>query len=125
MVPEWSSDRLDQAAVDDDVGAGHVARSSAGEQDDEVGDFVGSAETSGGGVGGEALDDGLGVEVLTCADRAGVAVFAEPQPGLDGAGADGVDADAVWSDFFGERLAEVGERGFGSAVVDDSRVWEE
>ena len=68
---------------------------------------------------------GLGVAVLTCADRAGDAVFAEPQPGLDRTGADGVDADAVWSDLFGERLGEVGERGFCGAVVDDGRVWEE
>src|SRR3954454_17901121 len=41
------SDRRDQASVDQEVRAGHVARAFAGEQDNEIGDLGGFGEAAG------------------------------------------------------------------------------
>src|SRR4029077_3203430 len=114
----------EQAAVDDVVGAGHVAGPVAGQEQDHVGDLGGPGEAAGDHLaGGPALDvfgGGAGGVADGLRDSAG----AEPQVGGHGTGADGVDADAVRPEFFGQGLAEAGQPGLGHAVVQDGGVGE-
>ena len=78
------------SAVDDDVAAGDVAGGSPAKENDEVGDFGGSAEASGGGVGSLPLDDCVGFLMVGWAMMLGDPVVAEPEPGSTGPGPDGV-----------------------------------
>jgi hypothetical protein len=88
------------------AGAGDVVGSAAGQEQHEFGDFSGLGEPAGGHLAGGLPGHVFVVGACRCADGLRDSLGAEPQVGGDGAGADGVDADAVRAGFLGESLAE-------------------
>ena len=94
-----------QAAGDAQYGAGGVRRLGAEQPGDGGGDLVGFA--------GAAQRDPAGGAVGPVGD-AGVGVDA----GVDDAGRDGVDPDAVGGEFLGQADGEGVGGGFGGGVVD-------
>ena len=116
----------DEAAVDDEVGAGHVGRAITREEQDEVRDLLRAGESS-----GDALRGGPGLNVVRagplrlCATVAATPSVAEPEVGLDGPGTDRVDAEPRWAELLRQRLAQVGQRTLGGAVVDDQGIGQE
>src|SRR5215218_301151 len=93
-----ASEGLDQAAVDDEVGPGHVAGAVPGQQHDEVGDLLRLGEAAGGRSSRLLGGDVLRIAALRRGHRGGYAVVAQPEAGRDGAGADRVDPDPARAD---------------------------
>jgi probable blue pigment (indigoidine) exporter len=96
------SQRRDQTTIDDEVGPGDVGGPVAGQQRDEVADFVRPGEPTGHRLAGRRLSYGLRVAAAGRRDRRRDTVVAEPQIGTDGAWADGVHPYTPRTDLFGQ-----------------------
>jgi alpha-maltose-1-phosphate synthase len=112
----------DQAAVDPEVSARDVGGPVAGQQEDQVGDLLRTAEPAGHRtMRGLALDV-LGLRAGGAADGLRDAVVAEPQIGGYRARANRVDPDAPGPDLLGQGLAEAGQGRLDRAVVQHAGV---
>ena len=118
------SERLDEAAIDRNVGPRDICGSLAGKEDDQVCYLLGSGKTSRGRIGSGLARHVIGVDTRSARHGVGNPVVTEPEVGRNRPGADGVHTDVVSCHFLGERLAKVGQGCFGGAVVQDRRVGE-
>ena len=85
-----------ESAVDDEVGAGDVGCSVAGQQYDEVGHLFGAVHPPRHRISGGLIGDILGVAAAGAGNCRGDAVLAEPQLGGDRPWTDCVDG-GTWS----------------------------
>src|SRR5215217_1511652 len=88
------SDGCHKAAVDHEVGTGHVCGAITGQQQNEVCDFLRTREAASDALGGRPGLDVCRLRPLHLGKRGCDTLLAEPEIGLDRPGTDRVDADA-------------------------------
>ena len=94
------SQRREETAVDDEIGAGDVCGPVAREEKYDVGDFTGLSEPAGDHLGSRLACYLLRLRAGRGAHRLGDAAGTEPQVRGNRAGADCVNTYAMRSDFF-------------------------
>src|SRR3954466_11114850 len=106
---------LREAAVDEELDAGHVAALVRSEERDDLGDLVGGARAAGGDLRQHALDEFVHLLLVELeSDRV--------SGRGDDAGADRVDADAPRAQVVGPAARERADRGLGGVV--DAEAWQ-
>ena len=90
-------------AIYGDHGAGNVAGEIGGEEEEDVGDFLGFTDAAEGDAGGDSVNHLLG--------EGGEHI------GAGDAGGDGVDADVVGAEFAGEGFGEAVDGEFGGGIA--------
>ena len=96
---------LDEAAIDDEVGSGHVGGAFRGEQHDQGRHLLGRGEPSRGepaDAGHDVVPGGVGVDPRRSGHGRGDPLVAQPEVGPNRSGRDGGDPNALGTELLGQ-----------------------